>query len=215
MSADGNEVGLWFSYSRRTRSCSDAPFFFQMQPMIRIVPVLFVLVAQGCSNSGMAAPRSDDANAMGPAHIEQRSEDLGSASATSRDALVRKLVRSLNTYDAHTIGRLRLSAAEYAYVYFPSSRWVRKPYNASSEPERRLINELGGRALELTSYSCDEIPLVEGDGRLWNGCRLVLKMFGRRTATLRMEGAIVERGGKFKFVDLANSGALSPTRVSW
>ncbi len=135
--------------------------------------------------------------------------------AGSRDALVADFLEALERRDAAILNRLLISRAEFAYLYFPSSIYMNRPYqqdpglvwfmllNNSERSLRRVLTRDGGRPLGFRGYRCPEEPLVQGDNQLWRDCVLL----GSRDGTpieRRLFGTIIGRNGHFKFLTYAS-----------
>lgn len=136
--------------------------------------------------------------------------------ASSRDALVHSFVGALERQDTAALGAMVLSRGEFAYLYYPSTPYVRPPYETSPallwfmSQERgqkgivRALRRYGGRPLGYVGHRCDPEPRREGENLLWGGCALRLAPAPGDTAELRLFGSIMERDGHFKFVSYAN-----------
>lgn len=135
--------------------------------------------------------------------------------ADSRDDLVRRFVRALETRDTSAIRDLVLSRAEYAWLYYPTSSFSREPYYQmpqlnwflSFEDSRkgitRALRRFGGGDLQYAGYACPDSALVDGGLRFWHRCTIALGRAGV-PKQLRLFGSIVERDGQFKFYSYAN-----------
>ena len=137
-------------------------------------------------------------------------------SAASRDDLVRSFIRALEKADTSMLRGLVVSKAEYGYLYFPSSVYSRKPYELPPEIAwllgdqnnrkgfSRLTRRLGGKNLAFRGYECGA-PATEGDNKFWRSCNVayVDPVIGR-DVTKKLFGAIMERGGRYKFLSYAN-----------
>jgi hypothetical protein len=132
--------------------------------------------------------------------------------ATSRAELMDMLAVALRDSSAAAVHALRLSAQEFAYLYFPSSHLAREPYRHPPQlawmmieqngvkGEARLLRRFGGGEIRFTGHSCLHPPVTEGANRLWQGCTVEVETHG----TVRLFGTIIEREGRFKFVSFAN-----------
>jgi len=136
--------------------------------------------------------------------------------AHSRDALVRDFVRAVELNDTSAVQRMVVSRAEYAYLYFPSSIYMNKPYQQapalawflnmqnSEKGVSRVMRRLGGQDLAFENYSCADAS-SEGTNTFWRSCTLVYRDPEEKTqVTRRLFGAIMERDGRFKFLSFAN-----------
>ena len=136
--------------------------------------------------------------------------------ADSRNELVRQFMVAVQHSDTITIRRLHISRAEYAYLYFPTSRYMSQPYlqppgvawflNAQSSDKgiSRVLQRLGGRDLEWTAYACAE-EAREGDNSFSRSCTVeYLDRQEDARVSRRLFGAIIARGGQHKFLSYAN-----------
>lgn len=136
--------------------------------------------------------------------------------ARSRDALVEAFVDAVETNDTSAVQRLLVSRAEYAYLYFPNSIYMNKPYqqapalawflNVQSGEKgiSRVMRRLGGQELAVERYSCGE-PSREGANTFWRSCTLVYRdPLENSQVTRRLFGAVMGRDGRFKFLSYAN-----------
>lgn len=136
--------------------------------------------------------------------------------ASSRDALVRAFISALEANDTSAVRRLHVSRAEYAYLYFPTSVYMNKPYRQdpavawflsvqnSEKGITRILRRLGGRALTFGGYDCGAEGR-EGKNIFWRSCTVNYfdPQDGARV-TRRLFGAIIERDGQYKFLSYAN-----------
>ncbi|MGI9139653.1 MAG: hypothetical protein ACR2GJ_00890 [Gemmatimonadaceae bacterium] len=136
--------------------------------------------------------------------------------ASSRDSLVRVFMRALHANDSSAVRRMLVSQAEYAYLYFPSSIYMNKPYELapglawflnvqnSEKGITRVMRRLGGHDLAFEQYSCAE-ELTEGENTFWRGCTVAYRDPQTRSpVTRRIFGTIMERDGHHKFLTYAN-----------
>ena len=133
--------------------------------------------------------------------------------ATSRNELMQMLAAALRDSNAAALYSLRLSAPEFAYLYFPTSHFAREPYRHppqlawlmieqnSMKGQTRLLRRFGGGDIRFTGHTCLHAPVTEGANRLWQGCTVDM---AAPQGTLRLFGTIIEREGRFKFVSFAN-----------
>jgi len=133
----------------------------------------------------------------------------------SRDALVRRFVRAIERADTADLRRMMVTRAEFAYLYYPGSAYTRPPTRQDAdlvwflhlrESEKgvsRALARYGAAPLALAGHDCDPAPIVEGDNRLWHGCRLTFAPRGD-TLRLRLFGPILERDGVFKLHSFRN-----------
>lgn len=130
------------------------------------------------------------------------------------EAAARALVRALAERDTATLRRLVVDRAEFAWLYFPTTRIARPPYGidpallwlqltANTERDVRKAFDAVPAGAAFIALRCPEPPVVEGDNRLHERCLTAVRR-GARTDTLSLFGTIVERGGRVKFLSYAN-----------
>jgi hypothetical protein len=192
---------------------------------IVLVPAALAMLA-GCSRGGGvrtadAAPaRVDSARSMGQALAGFRQGLPAPAGLTggepSRGALVARFVRALERGDTADLVRMAVSRAEFAWLVYPTDPQSRPPYEL--EPGLmwfqaqtrnrtgvlRALRSFGGRPLRFAGYACDARPRVEGANRVWTGCRVHVAGPDGRPVSLRLFGAVLERGGRFKIQSYSN-----------
>lgn len=134
----------------------------------------------------------------------------------SPQALTRALLRALETQDTATVRRLVLSASEFAWLYYPHTRFTRPPYElgpellwlqvalASEKGAVRLIRRYGGVPLRLEALDCPDSAVVEGPNRVLTGCRVRFAASDSAARELRLFAALLQRDGQYKFVSYAN-----------
>lgn len=155
-------------------------------------------------------------------HLRRFRADLGvepealSGGAPSIQALVDRFVDALAARDSAAFRDLVLTRAEFAWLYYPYTRYTAPPYrmapellwfqiqNASSRGLGRLLDRLGGQRLEVLGHHCPRPPRVEGPNRIWEGCALRVPSAEGEVTELELFGSIVEREGTFKLVSYAN-----------
>lgn len=136
--------------------------------------------------------------------------------AWGRDDLVTRFVTAMESRDTAALERLVVSKAEYAFLYFPSSTYMRKPYELppdiawlladqnSRKGLTRITRRLAGKPLKFSGYECSD-PIVEGDNRFWRTCHMTyVDPTTGQPVTRRLFGAIIERAGAYKFLSYAN-----------
>ncbi len=160
-----------------------------------------------------AIPRDEELRRFRSGLIEPAELTVG---AHSRDALVWSYVRALERGDTAALAALVITKAEFAYIYYPTNPQARPPYNLSpglmwfmfqQSSQRGLMHALeerGGRSLGYLGYSCDHSPSREGANRVWGPCLIRRRRPGGDVVAERLFGLILERGGRYKFVSLAN-----------
>ena len=139
--------------------------------------------------------------------------ELESAQA-SIDSTVRRFTRMVEQRDTAAMRAMVMTRREFAYLYYPTSPFTRKPtlqepglawflhINNSQKGATRLLDRFGGKPLRILSNVCKG-PRIEGENRLWDDCvqRIVE---GSDTTVMRLYGGIYERNGRFKILSYAN-----------
>ena len=134
--------------------------------------------------------------------------------ALTRDALVLGFIRAVEAGNAAAAQSLALSRAEFGWLYYPGNPFGRPPYDLSPElfwftldtngrkGRDRVLRRLGGRPLGYRDYHCPAAPGIEGENRIHAPCEVTFEDDGE-LVTARHFGPIIERDGRFKFVNLA------------
>jgi hypothetical protein len=124
---------------------------------------------------------------------------------------VRRFVRAVEKQDTAELRALLLSRAEFAYLYFPTSRFSRPPlrtdpallwFQMQVNGEKgivRLLRRKGGTDAGFRGHECEDTPVVEGENRLWEKCTVRVA-----DGADRWFGSVIERGGRYKIVSYAN-----------
>lgn len=135
--------------------------------------------------------------------------------SSSREALVARFVEAVETQDTAALREMVMSRAEYAYLYYPASRFAAPPTRMlpdvlwmlmqqnSEKGIVRLLRRHGGTGMRYRRHQCEDQPAREGETRLWDRC-VVTFTRGADTVTMRMFGSVIERGGAYKLVTYAN-----------
>jgi hypothetical protein len=109
-----------------------------------------------------------------------------------------------------------LSRAEYAWLYYPHTRYTRPPYELGAEllwiqisenSEKgivRLLRRYGGSTLRYQALSCPDSSVTEGPNTLLGPCRVTFAAADSAARTLQIFGSIISRDGQVKFVSYAN-----------
>jgi hypothetical protein len=136
--------------------------------------------------------------------------------ASSFDALVAAFVAALEDRDVRSRGELVISPEEFAYLYYPTTRYTRRPYemspalvwfqleNYASRGLNRALARHGGRPLQAIGHTCPDTAAEEGANRVWHGCVVRRLDEAGDTVNTSLFGAILERDGRFKFINYAN-----------
>jgi hypothetical protein len=136
--------------------------------------------------------------------------------APTKHNLVAQFVTALASSDRTRLGRLTLSRAEYAYVYFPNTPDVSRENGltpqlgwdqvtlASEKGIGRALSRIGGTPATLNGILCADGPRKSGEMTLHPGCTVRLTFRDGTTFDGHLFGSIVEYAGRFKFVGYAN-----------
>ncbi len=136
--------------------------------------------------------------------------------APSRDALVERFVKALEAADTAAFRDMLLTRAEFAWLYYPNTRYTAPPYelapallwfqieNGTSRGFGRLLDRMGGRPAYARGYTCPADGRREGSNRVWEDCVVHLRPPGAEARDLRLFGTILERDGVYKFVSYSN-----------
>lgn len=137
--------------------------------------------------------------------------------APTREALVARFMSALAARDSSALSELHLDRAEFAYFYFPASRFAAPPYELppslvwrqmTAESNKGIgaaLRLLGGNDIQYRGHECRQAPEPFGAGRTWGGCRVGWRVSTTGdTASAIVFGSILERGGRFKFVSYSN-----------
>ncbi|MCC7002704.1 MAG: hypothetical protein IT357_11165 [Gemmatimonadaceae bacterium] len=135
---------------------------------------------------------------------------------SSRAALARQLLTALATRDPASVRRLVLSRAEFAWLYYPHTKFTAPPYElgpelvwipligASEKGAGRLLERLGGRTLRYERLLCPDSSVVEGPNRITTGCAVRFSIADSAAVELRLFSSFVERDGRVKVLSYAN-----------
>ena len=134
----------------------------------------------------------------------------------SRDRLVSEFVAALEGADTAALAKLRVSKPEYAFLYYPTSVYSRKPYELapdiawllseqnSQKGAIRLLRRLSGRDLHFDGYACGTSAREQGNV-FWRDCQVsYVDPASSVRVTRRLFGAIMQREGRYKFLSYAN-----------
>jgi hypothetical protein len=138
-----------------------------------------------------------------------------SGGASSRDGLVERFIAALEAGDRDALATLAITPAEFAWIYYPHSRFRSPPYelspalvwfqleNYGSRGLNRAVERYGGRPLDISGYTCDAAE-EQGPNRVWSGCSVRVGSAAGDTGSVSLFGAILEHEGSFKFVSYGN-----------
>lgn len=144
-----------------------------------------------------------------------RTDTLSHASE-SIDALVRRFATAVAATDTTDLQAMAMSAAEFAWLYYPDSEFMQPPYELAAELSymlmdqnsrkglTRVLRRAGGTEVRYLSHHCPDEPKQRARDRLWEGCTIRLRGADGTEATMRLFGSIWERDGRYKLVSYAN-----------
>lgn len=134
----------------------------------------------------------------------------------SPERLTRALLGALTAHDTATIRRLVLNRSEFGWLYYPHTRYTRRPYelgpellwiqvNENSEKGIvRLLRRYGGSRLRFDALACPDSAIVEGPNTITGPCTVTFAAADSAARTMQMFGSIIARDGRVKFVSYAN-----------
>jgi hypothetical protein len=147
------------------------------------------------------------------ARVEGSADALTGGSA-SRDELVRRFMAALAAGERAAFDSMAISPAEFIHLYYPHTRFTRRPYemapglvwfqleNYGSRGLSRALERFGGRDLNFSGYTCETLT-EEGPNRLHGGCAVQIQDHDRGSGSIPLFGQILERDGRFKFINYA------------
>lgn len=139
-----------------------------------------------------------------------------SGGADSPDALGRALLAAVQRHDTAAVRALAVSRAEFAWLYYPHSRFTAPPYElgpdlvwlqlvaASDKGAGRLLQRYGGRALRFERLDCPDTAAVEGPNRIATGCTVRFAVADSAARDLRLFATTLTRDGRVKVLSFAN-----------
>ena len=133
----------------------------------------------------------------------------------SREELVRRFVTALEASDTAALRRMVMGKDEFAWFYYPSSRFSRPPYELppdllwfqmrgqTEKGASLLLSDRAGTSLGYLGHECAS-ERREGENRLYGHCVIRRVTATGDTVGERLFGLVIERGGLYKFVSYAN-----------
>jgi len=134
----------------------------------------------------------------------------------SRDALVRRFVRSLAAADTNDLRSMVVTGREFVDIYFPHSPYASGPYHQPvsfawrmiQDPSvagfTKLIRRLGGHQMHFVWQRCEPDALHEGRVDRYTGCLVRFVDERGDSVTKRLFGSIVSYEGQYKFLSYTN-----------
>lgn len=136
--------------------------------------------------------------------------------AATPDALVRALLDAVAHRDTLALRRLVMSRAEFAWLYYPHSKYVARPYelgpelvwiqhvSGSETGAVRLLERFGGSRVRFEALLCPDSVIVEGPNRITPGCRVRFAVADSAPRTMQLFAGLLARDGRYKFLSYAN-----------
>lgn len=136
--------------------------------------------------------------------------------AARPEALVRALLDAVSARDTAVLRALVMSRAEFAWLYYPHTRYVTRPYElgpdlvwlphvaASESGIVRLLDRYGGTTLRFDTLLCPDSVVIEGPNRIVPGCRVRFAAADSVPRTLQLFAGLLVRDGRYKFLSYAN-----------
>lgn len=187
------------------------------------VMALLALAATGCRTADVRAserPLVDSALSRDLELARFRSATDSTATLTggavSPSELAAAWVGAVARSDTAELRRMVLNSAEFAWVFYPTSPQSLPPYDLSpalmwdmlsrqsDAGMTYVLGRLGGKPLSLERLDCGDVPVLEGDNRIWGPCVMTVRGGKGRSIATRLTGPIIERQGRFKFVSYTN-----------
>lgn len=134
---------------------------------------------------------------------------------TSREELVRRFIAALETADTAALRAMVLQKDEFAWLYYPTTQFSRRPYELppallwfqiqgqSEKGASLLLAERAGSPLGYLGHDCS-LERREGENTVYGHCVIRRVDAAGDTVRDRLFGLIVKRGGVHKFVSYAN-----------
>jgi hypothetical protein len=135
--------------------------------------------------------------------------------SSSIDDLVSRFAGIVEKRDTAALREIVMSRREYAWLYYPTSRWTKAPTKQepglnwflhiqnSQKGATRLLREHGGRPLRITRNECLGPARIEGSNTIWGDCRQTIVTNGDSVVT-RLFGGVIERAGRYKIFAYSN-----------
>jgi hypothetical protein len=136
--------------------------------------------------------------------------------SSSREALVRRIVRDVARGDTIDLAASAVTPREFIDLVYPSSPYTHPPYrespsmiwmqiaNPSDAGYTRLVRRLGGQPFEYERHTCEKATERQGKNTLWLDCTIRVITPQRETTTQRWFGTIIERDGRYKVMSFRN-----------
>ena len=193
---------------------------------LRTIAVAAMLAA-ACAPTGGRPAASHRTDTLAATHVDSvvsrelalqrfrqglRRVDTLSDGAASRDEVVRRWVRAVEARDTAEFRRLLLTRAEFAWIYYPTNPQGLPPYDlspqlmwfmtveSSNKGLSRMLEDRGGRSMNVVGYHCDPHSSREGENEVWGPCLIRRLQAPGDTVEERLFGLVIERRGRWKYV---------------
>lgn len=142
--------------------------------------------------------------------------DTLSFASASREALVKRFADALAAGDSTELRAMAMTAAEFAWLYYPASEFTSPPYELAPEHVHMLIDQNSqkgfirmirrsvGASMEYAGHDCPDEPRIREHNRFWERCNVHLRNPDGSVDSLRLFGGIWELDGSWKLVSFAN-----------
>lgn len=134
----------------------------------------------------------------------------------SREALVRRFIRSLAAADTTDLRKMVVKGREFVDIYYPGSPYASGPYHQpvgfawrliqdpSGAGFTKLLHRLAGHSQAFVWQRCEPKVLREGKVDRYTGCLVRIVDERGDSVTKRLFGSIVSYQGRFKFLSYTN-----------
>ena len=142
-------------------------------------------------------------------------ETLVSGAATL-EGLISELLSAVERSDTAAVRSLAIDRAEFAYLYYPYTIYVARPYelgpgivwfrsqNRSGRGLDRLLALAEEGRMKSGGFTCPDGPVEHGPGSLRSGCTVEVLRSDGAYAPTQLFGSVLEHEGRFKLVSFAN-----------
>ncbi len=193
-----------------------------------------VSVTDSVSNDSIAREKQDSINRTLPGYvidsilpadeeIRRFRNSVGGAEVTefsnstrSREALVARFRRALESGDTAAFQSMVVTPREFIDLVYPESRYTIPPYrqspalvwqqiqSGSTAGLSRLLARMGGVRTRGERHACEKTPEKFGKTIIYSQCTVAAIQPDGTVRQIQLFGPIIERDGRFKFVSYAN-----------
>jgi hypothetical protein len=134
----------------------------------------------------------------------------------SAEAAVQSLLSAAAKSDTAVLRQLHISREEFAFLYFPSSKFSKPPYELapglvwfqltleSGKGITKLIAQVTNSEPDLDRIECSGLARIEGENRILSNCVTFWRSNTGAMRSGRIFGDMIERAGRIKFLSYAN-----------